>query len=95
MPEYLKEIFWDIDINELDVNKNKRFIISRILSFSKDESAKWMYKTYTDEDILDVAKNSRNLTLKAAIFLKNIYNLSEDEMIYFVNAKKMGNYYFI
>lgn len=95
MPYFLKEIFWDINIDELDINKNKRYIISRILNYSNDNAAKWMFNTYSPDDILDVAKNSRNLTLKAALFLKNIYDLDESEMIYFVNAKKMGNFYFI
>ena len=95
MPEFLKECFWDVDISKLDTDKNKIYIISRIFNFGNDESVKWMLKFYTREDIIKAAKTSRDFTLKAARFLKNVYNLKESEINYFINAKKMGDFYYI
>lgn len=95
MPNFLKECFWDTNINTLDIIKNKQFIISRIFSFGNDTAVKWMLKTYTREDIIETARNSRNFTLKTARFLKNVYNLKEEEMMFFINAKNMNDYYFM
>lgn len=95
MLDFLKPFFWDIDISTLDLKIHKQSIISRLFSYGDDEAVKWVLKTYTKQDIIDCAKNSRQFTKKAAEFLKNVYDLKEDEMIYYINAKKMGNYYFI
>ncbi|MEG1008632.1 MAG: hypothetical protein RSE41_08545 [Clostridia bacterium] len=95
MKEKLRPFFWDIKFDTLDLNKNKQFIIARLMSFGNDECVKWMYKYYTEEDIISCAKNSRQFTKQAAYFLKNVYNLKEEEMKYFVNAKALGDYYFI
>lgn len=95
MPEFLKGCFWDVNIDKLDKKKNQNFIISRIFSFGNDQDVKWLLNIYTDEDIIFTAKKSRNFTLKAARFLKNVYNLEETQMCYFINAKNMGDFYYI
>ena len=91
----IKPFFWDIDINSLDKEKHKQYIISRMFNFGDDEAIKWVKEEYTDEEIEDVARNSRNFTKKSAEFLKNVYGLKEDEMKCYINAKEMGGYYFI
>lgn len=93
--ENLKPFFWDVNIDTLDREKHKQYIISRMFNFGDDEAIKWVQEEYTDEEIENVARNSRNFTKKSAEFLKNIYNLEEDEMKFYINAKEMGDYYFM
>ncbi len=93
--ENLKPFFWDVNIDTLDREKHKQYIISRMFNFGDDEAIKWVQSEYTDKEIEEVARNSRNFTKKSAEFLKNIYNLEEDEMKFYVNAKNMGDYYFM
>ena len=93
--ENIKPFFWDINIDTLDKEKHKQYIISRMFNFGDDEAIRWVKEEYTDEEIEYVARNSRNFTKKSAEFLKNVYNLEEDEMKFYTNAKEMGDYYFI
>lgn len=46
-----KAIFWDTDINNLDLNKNRRFIIQRILERGNTGEIKELIKLYTKSDI--------------------------------------------
>ena len=93
--ENIKQFFWDIDIDSLDREKHKQYIISRMFNFGDDEAIKWVKEEYSDSEIEFVARNSRNFTKKSAEFLKNVYGLEESDMKYYINAKEMGDYYFI
>ncbi len=91
----LKPFFWDVNIESLDKEKHKQYIISRMFNFGDDEAIEWVKEEYTDEEIENVARNSRNFTKKSAEFLKNIYNLEEEDMKFYINAREMGDYYFM
>ena len=91
----IRPFFWDVNIDTLDKEKHKQYIISRMFNFGDDIAINWVRNEYSDNEIEEVARNSRNFTKKSAEFLRNIYNLEEDEMKYYVNAKEMGDYYFM
>ena len=61
MPGELKKYFWDTKFEELDIKKNKRYIISRLYCYGDLKAIKWIKKTYSKEDIKEVAIKSRDL----------------------------------
>ncbi|KKQ18315.1 MAG: hypothetical protein US31_C0006G0046 [Berkelbacteria bacterium GW2011_GWA1_36_9] len=62
----LKPIFWDLDAEKLDIEKNSRQIIERILEWGDLEQVHWMFKIYPKEQIIEVVKKSRQLSLVKA-----------------------------
>ena len=88
MPEELKKYFWDTKFEELDKEKNKIYIISRLYCYGDLKAIKWIKENYTDKDIEDVARNSRNLNPLVANYLRQQFNLQKEEMAYYrwVNA---------
>ena len=68
--ENLKPFFWDINIDTLDREKHKQYIISRMFNFGDDQAIEWVRNEYTDAEIEEVARKSRNFTKKSAEFLK-------------------------
>lgn len=93
MPIELKKYFWDTEYEKLDIEKNKKYIISRLFCEGDLASIKWLKKNYTEEEIIETAKTSRRLNPVTASFLKNIYDLKKEEMQYYINNKNM-NYTF-
>lgn len=93
MPPEFKEFFWDTDFEKLDIKKNKKFIISRLLTEGNMETFRWIKQTYSKEEIIDTAKTSRRFNPITANFLKILYNLKEEEMEYYINAKNMNYIY--
>lgn len=55
-----KSLFWDTDINNIDMVKNKRYIIERILKFGDLDDYRWMRDTYSVEDIKNVILEERS-----------------------------------
>ena len=45
IPKEFKKYFWDTDFEKLDIQKNKKYIISRLYNFGDIEEIKWLNKT--------------------------------------------------
>lgn len=93
MPEELKPYFWDTKFEELDIKKNKRYIISRLYCYGDLKAIEWLKNTYEDKDIIDVAKNSRNLKPIVANYLRQQFKLKKEEMAYYRWVENMNYEY--
>ncbi len=93
MPTELKKYFWDTEFEKLDLEKNKRYIISRLYCYGDLKAIKWIKHTYTNKDIKEVAKKSRNLNPLVANYLRQQFNLKKEEMMYYKMTKAL-NYEF-
>lgn len=83
MPNELKKYFWDTEFDKLDIKKNMKYIISRLYCYGDINEIKWLKSVYSDEDIKEVAKNSRNLKPLVANYLRQQFNLKKEEMAYY------------
>ena len=83
MPIELKKYFWDTEFEMLDKQKNKNYIISRIYCYGDLKDIKWIKENYTQEEIKEVAKKSRNLKPIVANYLRQQYHLAKEEMAYY------------
>ena len=93
MPEDFKKYFWDTKFYELDKEKNKRYIISRLYCSGDLKALKWIKENYTLKDIEEVARNSRNLKPLVANYLRQQLNLKKEEMEYYRWAEAMDYEY--
>lgn len=59
--EFRQALFWDTRPEWIDVNKNAKYIIERVLDFGRDTEVSWMYRTYPKPLIRDVVEKSRIL----------------------------------
>ena len=55
--DLLKPIFWDTNINDLDIKSHKRYVIERILQYGYTDHIIWMQKKFSKEDIIETVKN--------------------------------------
>jgi len=53
-------LFWDVNKNEIDLEKHKRFVIERILNFGNVEEFKWLDSYYDKNVITEVIKRERS-----------------------------------
>lgn len=93
MPEEFRKYFWDTKFDELDIIKNKRYIISRLYCYGDLRAIKWIKETYSKEDIKEVAIKSRDLKPLAANYLRQQFDLKKEEMAYYKTIQGM-NYEF-
>ena len=58
---FRQSLFWDTDPSKLDIKKNSKYIIERVLDFGRDNEVRWLWKTYEKSALRNVVKNSRSL----------------------------------
>jgi nicotinamide mononucleotide adenylyltransferase len=81
IPKFLKNYFWDVDIAEVDKEKNEKFIIERILEHGNKKAVNWMKKTFPKNRIKDVVRKSRRLSLRTANYWAVIFNLKRNDVL--------------
>ncbi len=72
--------FWDVDIKKVDKEKDKFFIISRILEYGTMEDVVSLLSEYDSEEIAEVVKRSRIIGRATANFWGLILNIPRSEI---------------
>lgn len=83
MSDFVKQLssslFWDVDISEIDDEKNKRFIIQRVLERGTHNDWILINKKYTLQGIVQEAMQMRYLEPKALSYVAIMGNVPKEE----------------
>ena len=76
-----KHLFWDVDIHNVDINKNEKYIIKKVLQYGTYEDWKIIVKLYGQNKIISISKTIRDLDKKTLSFLTTISGVDKKEFI--------------
>lgn len=80
IPPWLRPFFWDVDLETLDMEEHKIFIIERLLNEGDQHCLHWLFFVYSQEEIKEAVKTGRNLSPKTARCWQSYFGLREEEM---------------
>lgn len=80
LPKSCHRFFWDIAAAKLNPAKFPKYTTERLLEYGDQKAVAWMQKSFTKKQIIEVLKNSRNLSAKSANFWAVIYNVPKDQV---------------
>ena len=69
LPENLKGILWSKNINDLDLENDKIYIIHQILSFGDIDEIRWLFKNYSLDEVKIVFINTPKRIYTRPVFL--------------------------
>ncbi len=75
-----KNLFWDVNPEKLDWERNSRFIIGRVMVRGGMNDMNVLMKLYTRSQIIDAVKKSRDLDAVTHNFCSNYFNIPKAEM---------------
>jgi len=78
-PNFSQNLFWDIDINTLDIDKYPAHIIERVLEYGQWEDWIKIKEYYSLETIKEIAINLRSLEPTAMTFVSIVTHTSIEE----------------
>lgn len=87
----LAPVFWDIDINNLDMDNHERYTIERILQFGAIEHIKWLFENFSDKKIIEVVKKSKIIDKRTANYWSYYYEINKDEILCFTKQSARSN----
>ncbi len=68
-------------VSNLDVQKDKTYIIENFLKNSTLEAWKWLLQNYSKNEITEVIKSSKNLRKKDVLIWSLMYNIPTKEIL--------------
>jgi len=71
-PQY----FWDVNINNLDLNRSKRFIIERVFVMGTSKEIMLIINYYGKRVVVRVLKNLNYIDPKTLNFVSKLFNIS-------------------
>ncbi len=77
LPEEFRKYFWDVDYDELSLEKYPKFIAERIMNYGDLDSVKWLQSVLDREFIRSVVINSRNLNPKSKNYWELVLNIKK------------------
>lgn len=70
-----REIFWDVDYDTIDWEKNYRWVICRVLEYGGINDWREIRKYYGDARIIEAATHARSLSKKTLHFIHNVFDI--------------------
>ena len=59
VPEFIAPCLWSYDIKQIDLQEDKKLIITQVLNYGVWKDVKWLYSVYSEDDIKEVVSNPR------------------------------------
>ena len=69
---FSENLFWDVDENELDMDKHKEFIVERVLDYGFLNDWILIKEYYSLAGVAEIAKNIRSLMPKSLAFISTV-----------------------
>lgn len=79
-PNFLKQYFWDIDFDKLDVERHRFFVIKRILNYGDEKAIEWMNSHFDRDDQVRALCTTRDISLRSANFWAVILGISKKKV---------------
>jgi hypothetical protein len=77
---FSKSIFWDVDVDKVNLHLQKDFIIQRVFLRGGMKDVKTIFSLYPLGDIIEALKKSRELDKVTHNFCSNYFNIPKEEM---------------
>lgn len=57
IPDFVRPFLWSYDIEKMDLQQDKKRIITNVLNLGTKQATDWLFSVYTKEDIQDCITN--------------------------------------
>lgn len=80
LPEFLRQYFWDVRFEELEIEKHSFFTIKRVLDRGNTHDIRWLIKTYGKNMLKDVVLKTKDLSRPTGNFWADVLGLDKKQV---------------
>lgn len=77
---FSRQLFWEYDINTVDLKKHKRFIIERVITRGSKKDFEKLLQLYSKREIRFALRQAVELDPQTRNFCSQYFNIPEEEM---------------
>jgi len=81
LPEFLKKYFWDAPFEKIDLQKNREYVLKRILDYGDEKAVAWMYNNFKKAEIIRTLSDSRGYSQKSANYWALMLDVPREEVL--------------
>ena len=74
-----KHLFWDVSIDDIDIEKHQKFIIERIVKRGNLKDFRLLLKVFNNEVIIQNIIKIRSLDAKTLVFLSSFFDVDKNK----------------
>lgn len=68
IPDKFSALFWDTAPSRIDLKKNSRYVIERVLEIGGLDAVQWLQRMYPTKLIIEICNTSRKISQKSKNF---------------------------
>ena len=87
-----RHLFWDVNINELDLQKNRKQIIQRVLDYGLMDDWYIIQNYYGIKEIAEIALTIKDLDKKSASFISLISKIPKEKFLCYQSTPTHWNF---
>ncbi len=72
--DFSENLFWDADPSDLDLGRNRRYVVQRVLERGTVDDMRTAFRIYGLQEVIATAKTLRTLEPKALSFIACVAN---------------------
>jgi hypothetical protein len=91
--DFSKHLFWDVDINKLDISKNKEWFIRRVLNYGLLNDWLLLLKLYDAKEIAEISKEFRDLDIKSANLISLLSGIPLNQFRCYITKQSTPNFW--
>ena len=76
-----KNLFWDVNLKNNEVQKNASLIIGRILEYGDENDIKWMLKNFKTSQLKQTLSKRGYFSLKSANYWASIFGMPKNKIL--------------
>ncbi|MCX6233083.1 MAG: hypothetical protein NTZ33_16260 [Bacteroidetes bacterium] len=77
--ELSERIFWDINVSEIDFDKNPEFIIERVVLYGSMDDWRYILQKFGKEKLKSYVLNIKTLDCKTLSFLSSYFDIPKEK----------------
>ena len=88
-----EHLFWDVDRSKIDLKKNKKLLIQRVLDYGLIDDWQIIYDYYGIDEIAQTAATLRDLDKKSISFISLLSNIPEEEFLCYTTKQSIPKHW--
>lgn len=81
LPKFLKGYFWDVEFKKIDPEKNRLYILRRILNYGDEKAVNWMHKNFESLEIKNTLSNFRGYSRKSVNYWALVLGVPREKVL--------------
>lgn len=77
VPDEYRSLFWDTEPDHIDIKRNAKYIIERVLEVGDMDALGWIQRLYPAQMMIEVIETSRKISEKSRNFWKIWFGVAD------------------